>query len=321
MPVTLAQAKVGMANKVDQMVIDQFRRSSLLLDKLVFDDAVSPGTGGSTMVYGYMQLKTPSVAAGRAINSEYTPGEAVKEEKTAHIKIFGGAFEVDRVLEDTAAKSEIAFQLEQKTIATANKIHNDIINGDSASVTTDFDGLDKMLTGTDTEFKPTSGVDLSTSAKMDENFNEFLDNMNEFLALLSRKPDMLLMNSKMKTKMKSVARRAGYYSRTEDAFGNTVDNYDNIPMLDMEDFYDGTKTKPVVAIESDHTSSIYAVCLGLDGFHGISPKGDKIIKSYLPNLKAPGAVKKGEVEMLAGTVLKDTKKAAVFRGIKVEAGE
>ena len=60
-----------MADKVDQQIVDEFRRDSFLLDKLVFDDAVSPGTGGSTMTYGYMQLKTPSTAARRDINTEY----------------------------------------------------------------------------------------------------------------------------------------------------------------------------------------------------------------------------------------------------------
>ena len=63
MAITLAQAKVGMADKVDQQVIDSFRRSSYLLDNLVFDNAVSPGTGGSTLSYGYIQLKTPSTAS------------------------------------------------------------------------------------------------------------------------------------------------------------------------------------------------------------------------------------------------------------------
>ena len=48
MPITLAQAKVGMANHVDQQVIDQFRRGSMLLNALTFDNSVSPGTGGST---------------------------------------------------------------------------------------------------------------------------------------------------------------------------------------------------------------------------------------------------------------------------------
>ena len=31
MAITLAEAKVGMADKVDQMIVDEFRRSSLLL--------------------------------------------------------------------------------------------------------------------------------------------------------------------------------------------------------------------------------------------------------------------------------------------------
>ena len=117
MPITLEQSKVGLADHVDQQVIDEFRRDSFILDRLTFDNVVSPGTGGSTLTYGYLQLKTPSVAEGRKLNSEYTAGEAVKTQKTTNLKIFGGAYEVDRVLEDTAASSEIAFQLAQKIIA------------------------------------------------------------------------------------------------------------------------------------------------------------------------------------------------------------
>ena len=79
MAITLAQAKAGMADKVDQQVIDSFRRSSYLLDNLVFDNAVSPGTGGSTLAYGYIQLKTPSTAAVREVNAEYTAGDAIRE--------------------------------------------------------------------------------------------------------------------------------------------------------------------------------------------------------------------------------------------------
>ena len=82
MPITLEEAKVGMTNKVNQQVVDSFRRSSLLLDRLTFDNILSPGTGGSTLTYGYVQLKTPSTAGVRQINSEYTPNEAKREEKT-----------------------------------------------------------------------------------------------------------------------------------------------------------------------------------------------------------------------------------------------
>ena len=39
MALTLAEAKETMVDPIDQTVIDEFRRSSLLLDSLTFDDA------------------------------------------------------------------------------------------------------------------------------------------------------------------------------------------------------------------------------------------------------------------------------------------
>lgn len=318
MPLTLAQAKVGMADKVDQMVVDEFRRDSFLLDKLIFDNTVSPGTGGSTMTYGYMQLLTPSTAEGRKLNEEYKPGEALKTKKSADLKIFGGSFQVDRVLEDTAAKSEIAFQLQQKTKAAANKFHYDFINADATTHETDFDGLDKLVTGSSTEAIPATSIDLSTTAKIAENAKDFAFAFDNWLSTLDGKPDMLLMNRRMKTIMGAVARELKYYTQSEDAFGRKVDNYDGIPMVDIGEYYNGTNTVPCVAIdETTKETSIYAIQISLEGVHGISPKGDKIIKTYLPDMKAPGAVKTGEIEMLAGIVLKNTKKAGAFRKVKV----
>ena len=40
MPITLAEASVGRADKVTQEVIDTFRRGSIFMDELTFDDAV-----------------------------------------------------------------------------------------------------------------------------------------------------------------------------------------------------------------------------------------------------------------------------------------
>lgn len=91
MAITLAQAKVGMADKVDQMVVDEFRRNSTLLEKLTFDDAVSSGTGGSTLTYGYTRLKTPAKAGFREINNEYTAQEAEREKKTVDLGHYANA--------------------------------------------------------------------------------------------------------------------------------------------------------------------------------------------------------------------------------------
>ena len=74
MAITLYEAKVGMADKVDQQIVDMFRRSSQLLDCMTFDNVIAPGTGGSTLTYGYIQLKTPGTAAVRAVGAVYTPG-------------------------------------------------------------------------------------------------------------------------------------------------------------------------------------------------------------------------------------------------------
>lgn len=325
MAITLAEAKVGMADKVDQKVVDTFRRSSLLLDKLVFDNAISPGTGGSTLTYGYIQLKTPSTAAVRQINSEYTAGEAKREEKTTKAVVMGGKFQIDRVLIGTAgAVDELAFQTEQKVKATANYFNNLVINGNKSNsgtgVLNTFDGLDKLLTGTETEI--TSTVDVSTEALMNANYNALLDEVDGFLSALDGKPSMLLMNNKMLSKMRSAARRAGYYSKTRDEFGRQVETYNDIPMYDMGKYYNGTNTVDIIPETAASTSAegktdIYAVTIGLDGFHGVSPTGSKVINSYMPDLSKPGAVKDGEVELVAGVALKNTNKAGVLRGIKI----
>lgn len=317
--ITLAEAKATMVDPVDQQVIDEFRRSSFLMDMMPFANDVAPTTGGATLVYGYTKLETPSSASFRKINGKYTANEAKRKRANANLKIMGGNFEIDRVLiGSSGALDELNFQMTQKIDATTNLFHYTVINGDSTKNEDEFDGLKKLLKGASTEV--TTDVDLSTSALMDTNYNHFLDEVTNFIGKLAKKPDLLLMNSTMKTKMKNVARRAGYYSQSEDAFGRSVDNWDGIPMMDMGEYYDAasSKTVPVVNIETDGTTAIYAVCFGLDAFHGVSLQGENVVTSHLPDLNAPGTVKEGDVEFVGCVALKNTLKAGVLKGIKVK---
>lgn len=320
MAITLAEAKVGMADKVDQKVVDEFRRSSKLLDALVFDNAVSP-TGGSTLVYGYQQLLTPSTAGVRAINTEYTPNEAKRTQKTTNLKVMGGKIQIDRVLIGTSgAIDELDFQLKEKSKATANKFDYLAINGNSANSgkgeLNTFDGLDKLLTGTQNEVSTT--VDVSTTAKMDTAYNQLLDDIDATMATIDGKPSMLLMNDKMLAKVKAAARRAGYYSHDRDEFGRQVEYYNGVPMVDLGKYYNGTTAVDIIPTDvSTGKTSIYAITIDLDAFHGVSPQGSKVISTYLPDLNSTGAVKDGEVELIASVVLKNTNKAAVLRDIKI----
>ena len=325
MVLTLAQAKVSMANKVDQQVIDQFRRESLLMDALVYDDAVSPGTGGSTLVYGYTQLKTPSTAGFRAINSEYTASEAVKESKTAKLAILGGSFEIDRVIQSTSGQqAEAAFQMEQKIKGVRNAFHNAIVNGNATTNANSFDGLNKLLTETSTEIGTESVIDLTAMATQAAAF-AFLDKIDAFISELDGVPTMLMGNTKLINKIKAAARYAGYLSQSEDAFGRTVDAYNGIPLVDLGYYFDGSKTESVVGVfnrtvgtAQTGLTDLYAVNVGLDGFHGITPMGGVGISQYLPDFNQPGAVKKGEVELVAGVALKNSRKAGVLRNLKIQ---
>lgn len=56
--------------------------------------------------------------------------------------------------------NQVAFQSEQKLKATKALFSDTFINGDSATDSKAFDGLDKALIGTSTEFNTTTAIDL-----------------------------------------------------------------------------------------------------------------------------------------------------------------
>lgn len=316
MAVTLAQAKLNVQDDIQAGIIDEFAKSSYLLNNIPFDDVVSPLGGGATMTYGYTRLVTQPTAAFRAVNEEYTPQEVRKQRYTVDLKIFGGAFEIDRIIAGMGGiVDEVQLQAAQKAKAASALFCDTVINGDSATNAKAFDGLDVALTGTDTEV--TTTADLSTSALVTTNYMAFLDEFDEFLSNLNGTPDALLMNSKMAAKMRAVARRAGMYQTTQDAYGRTVEQYGGIPFVDL-----GAKpgsNDPIIGITAAGKTDIYAVRFGLDAFHAISMAGQPPVRMWLPDFTTAGAVKKGEVEMTAAVALKTSKSCGVLRGTKVSA--
>ena len=317
--ITLAEAKKTQKTAIEQGVISEFQRGSRILDRLPFDAAVACGGSGSTLTYGYTVLKTPSSAAFRNINEEYTPNMAIRDEKTAQCKIFGGAWKIDRVIDDTSgALREMNFQMQEKIEGAINLFNYNFINGNSSSNPKEFDGLKKLLEGSDTEYKLEEAIDLSTEAAIEQNKDYFIDVLDDFLSTLKGKPDMLIGNSKLIGKIKSVARRLGYFSQSEDAFGRTIDKYDGIELVDLGVYDREGQTKDVVEIGEDGATSLYAVSFGENGVHGISPQGDKLIKTYGKDVTDTGVMREGEIEAIMGIVIKDTKKAGVLTNIKIK---
>ena len=315
MAVTLAQAKLNVTDDLQAGIIDEFAKSSFILNNIPFHDCVSPVGGGATLTYGYTRLITQPTADFRAVNSEYTPSEVQKQRYTTDLKVFGGAYEVDRIIANMGGiADEVALQASQKVKAASALFSDTIINGDSATNPLVFDGLDVAITGTATEYTPGTAIDLSSSEAVDANYKAFVDQLDEWLYSLEG-VDAILCNDKMAAKFRAIARRMGMYQMTKNDFGQKVEHYGDIPFVDL-----GAKAgsnDPIVGISGGNTS-IYAVKFGLDGFHAISMAGQPPVRTWLPDFSTSGAVKKGEVEMVAGCALKSTKAAGVFRNIKVQ---
>ena len=321
MAVTLAQAKLNVQDDLQMGVIDEFRKNNWILDHIEFDDCVSPTGGGATPTYAYTRLITQPTAAFRAINSEYTAQEVTRQRYTTDIKVFGGSYEIDRVLANFGGiVSEVELQQAQKIKAAQALFNDTFINGDSATNADEFDGIDKAITGSSTEFNADgSAVDLSTSALVTANYMAFLDLLDEFLMTLDGTPSVLMGNTKMIAKLRACARRATMYQTSNNEFGEQVEMYGNIPFIDM-----GAKAGVNTDIigtssesETEGETSLFAARLGLDGLHAVSFAGVAPVQTWLPDFQTAGAVKKGEVEMNAAIVLKATKAAGAFRKIKV----
>jgi len=315
MVLTLAQIKPLSQDKLVQMVIDEFRKSPLL-GILPFDNTVKP-QGGTTLTYTYNRITTQATAAGRAINSEYTAQETKTTQYSVNLKPFGGSFEIDRVLaadENGQVVDNIAFQMQEKIKATEAVFNDWFINGDSSGADYSFDGIDKAIKDSSTD--ETVNIDLSTAAKVKANWQEFLYNLRMFKGKLMAEPDAYLVSNDMYSVLQTIADYAhGFNTEGKDEFGREVFKYGESRIVKMGDKA-GT-ANPIIAADANGKSAIYAVCLGQGAVHGVSPMGAGVVNTYLPDMTRPGAVKKGEVEMVAAVAVKATRAAGVLRGIKI----
>lgn len=334
MAVSLAETKNNAQTDMDLAVIDEFRKESAVLDSLIFDDAVNPSGGGGTLVYGYRRQATQAGADFRELGTEYTPSNITTTPVTVELKPLGGSFEVDRVTAKVgaAASGAVALNIAEKVKSTRTRFQDEVINGDTAADSKGFDGLDKALTGSSTEFNPNVVTDWRDFDTDDRASFKALDALDEFLALLDGTPTVLVGNKKVLAKIRAMVRRTGMYTRDpiEGLVGQngrpiTRETYGGVIFADPGDKAASTspiipiETRTVATVSTSGLTDLYAYRVGLDGFHGVSMAGGQIVQTWLPNFDTAGAVKKGEVEMgPVAVALKRTKAAAVFRNIRVQ---
>ena len=205
----------------------------------------------------------------------------------------------------------VQFQLAQKTQATRALFCDQFINGNSTGSTNQFDGLDKAIKSSSTDYTiADEGLDLSTPAKIKENAAALRYHIRKVMAKMDGSPTLAIMSRDMFAVMQSVADESTGYTATRSDLGDTILKYGSTTLMDIGD-------KPGSSDSIISSNDIYFVRIGLDGVHAVSPSGGGLVKTYLPNFNEPGAVKTGEVEMVAAMALKATRSAAVLRGINI----
>lgn len=334
MAVSLAESKNNTTDDVDVAAIDEFRKTGVIPDSLIFDDVVNPAGGGDTLTYGYRRLNTQATAATREINTEYADQNVTTTRHTVDLAVMGGSFSVDRVTAKLGpqASGNIALNMGQKIKSTNAKFADLVINGDKATDANGFDGLDKALVGSSTEFRAgqvTDWRDFDTDTRAE---HKALDVIDEFLSLLDGTPTILVGNAKVLSRVRAAARRAGMYTKDPveglvGANGRPIEreSYGGILFGDAgakagsNDAIVPIVTRTVATVSTSGLTDLYAYRVGLDGFHGVSTIGGQIVQTWLPDFTKAGAVKRGEVELgPIAVALKATKAAAVFRNIRVQ---
>lgn len=334
MAISFNEGKNNTTTDMDVAVIDEFRKTGVIADSLIYDDVVNPAGGGDTMAYGYRRLVTQATADTRAINAEYVDQNVTTTSVVTNLAVMGGSFGIDRVVSKLgpSASGGVALNMSQKIKSTNAKFADLVINGDIATDANGFDGLDKALTGSSTEFRPnavTNWTDFDTNARAE---HKALDDIDEFLSLLDGAPTLILGNTKALARVRAAARRAGMYTKNPvegllGPDGRPIERemYGNIIFGDAGD--KAGSSSPIIPVENRTVATVaetgltdlYAYRVGLDGFHGISTIGGSIASAWLPDFTTSGAVKRGEVELgPIGVALKATKAAAAWRNIKVQ---
>jgi hypothetical protein len=315
---TLADAQKLSQDKLTHDIIDEFRKSPLM-EAMVFDDTVKVQSGTS-LTYSYNRVTTLPTAGGRAIGSKYSPQEAKTTTISVGLKIFGASFELDRALIDNEKQvvDLVDFQTKQKIQATVAVFADWFINGDSAADPLSFDGLDKALSGSTTEYTPPTVIDMSSAAAIKANWQDFLYYVRQTQKLMHGAATIMPVNTDLFAVWQTVADYANSATATKTEFGTEIVKYGSTIIMDMGD-KPGT-SDPIIGNVADSGNLItdmYFARLALDGVHAVTPDGQKGPKVYLPDLTAPGPVKEGEVEMIAATAIKATRSAGVMRGIKI----
>ncbi len=175
MAVTLANAAVLSENDLQRGVVETFVVSSPILDRMPLLDI-------NGNAYAYNSEATLPGVEFRAVNAAYTESTGAVAQTTVKLVILGGDADVDRFIVQTLGNvnDQRAIQTNLKAKSLAFKFQDTVFNGDTAVDANSFDGLKKLLTGTQVIDAGANGLPVMGGSDADR--HAFWDQMDALIA-------------------------------------------------------------------------------------------------------------------------------------------
>lgn len=257
--------------------------------------------------YVYNREQTLPGIAFRGINESYTESTGVINPLSEPLRIVGGDSDVDAALIawSVGANDTRAIHDSMKVKALSLAHLKTVFDGDATANPKEFDGLNQRLTGAQVIEAGTNGAPLSFYM------------LDDLVDAVSGTPSLLLMNKKLRQRVRAMARDVNALTIAKDDLGREVDMYYGIPFGIIEDDAEGNAILGFDEEQgtADDTASIYAVRFGPAGMFGAQTS--PISVRDLGELDSKPAFRT-RVEHYSTIVLEHPKCAARLKGITLQ---
>lgn len=213
--------------------------------------------------YAYNVENTLPGIAFRGINASFSESTGIINPQSEALKIAGGDLDVDTALVKTMGAAVRGYHEAAKARALAREISYILIEGAAATTPAEFDGLKARVPTTGSQAVQNDGAGNALSMRK---LDELLDKVDGATHLIMNKA--MLRN--IKTFLRSGSSNVDYM---EDEFGRPLTTYAGLPIL----VADRNGDRAALGFgESSSTTSIFAVNLGVNTYHGIQNGGIEI---------------------------------------------
>ncbi len=251
MAFTLIEYAKTTQNQLASAVVEEFARSSVVLQLLPFKEIV-----GNAYEYN-QESRLPGIAF-RGLNESYDESTGVVNPVTEHMKIMGGDSDTDKALMKMEKNfgARRASDVLMKTKAASLYFTKQFFDGDESSDTKQFDGLNQRLTGDQVITAGANGANLSHAL------------LQQTMDAVRGKPDALFMGKKMRRQVNNLAESSTILGITKDQFGDEITSYSSVGIFIVEEDNDDNTILDFDETQgnSDVTASLYAVRFGVDEF-------------------------------------------------------